>query len=896
MKKKVLFLYLLIFFCLINNNTYALEFDSAGSGGSNDTLNCQPINNYFFACWDNASNMKIQATFYTQKGVKVGDVSFYARDNNGKGFSDPAINPSDEVLKLFKDEDNLCQLVERALGTKCSDIKNTYNKNNPLYVELRPIYSVFFKCRKDASEYWLDKENGIKNPNYDIDSAERCDSYSWSLKDSSSMGTANQIASWLSGQAQQVSEPGDSFNYYQNDAESRYRGLINPYILGNFAFNFHMTSSDINTLRTTYGYKGVLPKGVDVDSDRLSKYNGGNGDVCNSLDRTSTGAMHSDCYSFLGDIAIGGKAYGVNWLRVSDYFTPPPEEDDEPDDSLDVWEYNYKCYSSLKVCTMDEAFKEKIDKNLVSLSKGKYIKNLNDENSKEYDVVGDCVLYNPRYATSNGSIYCSETLVTDLQSLVTNLKAVTSGMFIPIAKNKKPSIGISATCYIAAPDDTDLDDDTKKEEFKNALKSYVDQAYSKLDTNIFLQYFDDNQVEFVSEQGIISYNIDTDFTDGVTEYQLPYYSLSFTATYDYSPKSKKNPYVDKYTAQGTNSLKPSKSNENSSEVNFKTPVLKAAGTYQDAIKVSLLSPVTNNRLFDNMLSGLENSVVHLTKDSCPGTCTVKKSSWPACSSEEGDPNEDLLAWRKDFKDDHSEYTFGEDKACTEWTSCSCPYDTLKECEKYREEVGCSGTTSYSLSINFETENSSACEDLGGQFTPTNPDGCYVQLNFDNEFSEDSDKPSNYSCSLDTVVTNELTTCSQDSPTYNPQTGTCDKQPFDKLVFRPIDLSNPFPGYDGTGRTPGSNWTTDDIKEYITDRQDVYTKEPLYTVTLTPTKIKEIREYNKSNNYDDFKLDCKDDNSRACYSSFIRDYLDEDKSRCSNASQTASAFYTCAIYQ
>ncbi len=888
MRKKVLFLYLLIFFCLINNNTYALEFDSAGSGGSNDTLNCQPINNYFFACWDNASNMKIQATFYTQKGVKVGDVSFYARDNNGKGFSDPAINPSDEVLKLFKDEDNLCQLVERALGTKCSDIKNTYNKNNPLYVELRPIYSVFFKCRKDASEYWLDKENGIKNPNYDIDSAERCDSYSWSLKDSSSMGTANQIASWLSGQAQQVSEPGDSFNYYQNDAESRYRGLINPYILGNFAFNFHMTSSDINTLRTTYGYKGVLPKGVDVDSDRLSKYNGGNGDVCNSLDRTSTGSMHSDCYSFLRDIDIGGKAYGVNWLRVSDYFTPPPEEDDEPDDSLDVWEYNYKCYSSLKVCTMDEAFKEKIDKNLVSLSKGKYIKNLNDENSKEYDVVGDCVLYNPRYATSNGSIYCSETLVTDLQSLVTNLKAVTSGMFIPIAKNKKPSIGISATCYI------DASDDTKEEEaFKTELESYVKTKYNELKTNIFLQYFDDNQVEFVSGQGNISYNLDTDFTDGVTEYQLPYYSLSFTATYNYIPKSKKNPYVDKFTAQGTDSLKPSKSNENLSDVNFKTPVLKATGTYLDAIKVSLLTPITNDGLFDRMLSGLEGNVVHLTnKDSCPGKCLKQILG---TDSDEVDKAKEQFD--EDYKNEYDLVFSSRLDYCSKhvggWTTCySDESPTGYDC--WDKDRGACTQTTYYYNITFETEHSSACKNLGGKFTPTNPDGCYVELNFENGFI--GNKPSNYDCSLDTVVTNQLTICSQDSPTYNPQTGTCDKQPFDKLVFRPIDLSNPFPGYNGTGRVSGSNWTTEDIKKYITDRQDVYTKEPLYTVTLTPTKIKEIREYNKEHDYDDFELECTDGNSRACYSSFIRDYLDEDKSRCYNGlNQNKNTFDACASY-
>lgn len=58
-----------------------------------------------------------------------------------------------------------------------------------------------------------------------------------------------------------------------------------------------------------------------------------------------------------------------------------------------------------------------------------------------------------------------------------------------------------------------------------------------------------------------------------------------------------------------------------------------------------------------------------------------------------------------------------------------------------------------------------------------------------------------------------------------------------------------------------------VEKYITQREDSNSKkEPLYSFTLTPDKIKEIRKYNKENSYNDFKLTCT--NGYNCISDFV----------------------------
>jgi len=112
----------------------------------------------------------------------------------------------------------------------------------------------------------------------------------------------------------------------------------------------------------------------------------------------------------------------------------------------------------------------------------------------------------------------------------------------------------------------------------------------------------------------------------------------------------------------------------------------------------------------------------------------------------------------------------------------------------------------------------------------------------------------------------------------------------KIIYRQIDLNDPFPGknHKGTGETkysnnnqnvksrkPGENWNSDDvIKTRILEARGVkgyelYNKDPLYIIVLTPDTMKKIREYNSKNKYDDFELTCTNINKTShCISDFL----------------------------
>ena len=73
-----------------------------------------------------------------------------------------------------------------------------------------------------------------------------------------------------------------------------------------------------------------------------------------------------------------------------------------------------------------------------------------------------------------------------------------------------------------------------------------------------------------------------------------------------------------------------------------------------------------------------------------------------------------------------------------------------------------------------------------------------------------------------------------------------------IIYRIIDVGDPFPGTDGSGRKPGSNWCIDDdcetlVNDVITNaNSSVSGSTPLYSFTLTPAIIKDIRTDNNTN--------------------------------------------------
>lgn len=119
---------------------------------------------------------------------------------------------------------------------------------------------------------------------------------------------------------------------------------------------------------------------------------------------------------------------------------------------------------------------------------------------------------------------------------------------------------------------------------------------------------------------------------------------------------------------------------------------------------------------------------------------------------------------------------------------------------------------------------------------------------------------------------------------------------DIIIYRVIDLNNPFPGKSGKGRDAGFNWSDSKVvSKYITNNRGVKTNKiynkdnVMYHFTLTPSNIKAIRSYNRSNSYSDFKLSCKDSNGRNCVSNFVHNpnYGLMTDSRCYSSSKIST---------
>ncbi len=177
-----------------------------------------------------------------------------------------------------------------------------------------------------------------------------------------------------------------------------------------------------------------------------------------------------------------------------------------------------------------------------------------------------------------------------------------------------------------------------------------------------------------------------------------------------------------------------------------------------------------------------------------------------------------------------------------------------------------------------------------------PSGDYpIGLNFINRYSPegvtsektnfdkvgDKNSPSitsyEFSCKYtvdNTIITPPSCTTGPCTPIPSCTTPPCTPVPgFEglNLVYRPVSLTDPFPGTSGTGRTPGANWIgNEDAVEYgrgVSGNQ-LYNLQPMYEITLTPALIRQIRNHNDGTNYNDFDMDC-DGSGRNCTSNYLR---------------------------
>ncbi len=127
-----------------------------------------------------------------------------------------------------------------------------------------------------------------------------------------------------------------------------------------------------------------------------------------------------------------------------------------------------------------------------------------------------------------------------------------------------------------------------------------------------------------------------------------------------------------------------------------------------------------------------------------------------------------------------------------------------------------------------------------------------------------------------------------------------------VVYRPISLSAPFHYRNGKVRESGENWTDEDISQFILNNRGVsddavYNKQPIYEFTLTPAAIADIRKYNSTHEFSDFRtMTCygKDGEGKSigtkCKSEFIDNMKGTLKAKGSCITdRSANGFYSCA---
>lgn len=94
-----------------------------------------------------------------------------------------------------------------------------------------------------------------------------------------------------------------------------------------------------------------------------------------------------------------------------------------------------------------------------------------------------------------------------------------------------------------------------------------------------------------------------------------------------------------------------------------------------------------------------------------------------------------------------------------------------------------------------------------------------------------------------------------------------------VIYRPISLTNPFPNLINNNkyRKMGANWNETYAQTVIENNRgvsnyDIYKTTPIYTIELTPAKIKEIRKYNDKTSFNNFDMKCSD--GYLCSSNFL----------------------------
>lgn len=446
------------------------------------------------------------------------------------------------------------------------------------------------------------------------------------------------------------------------------------------------------------------------------------------------------------------------------------------------------------------------------------------------------VLFNNKYLVNYGqnSLYCTEYLYTQFYGFKINFSDLFSGKFVAI--NNKPFLQKAISCYIEGTDKS------KKE----TLKKYIEglTSSSKISFSFMKNSQYNSSYEFSEPK--ISILGNASYSTGATIYGVEYTNVSATVQYNFTKSNISNNYINILTAKkitDNSSLKESKAYKSLEKDHIGLSTQAPTGTYQNNILINDLDGAIKNM---TQSSSNSKNVNNVNSDVSTGICNF---TWRIVTKTIASCNEEYQKLLKNFNQVHSVVGY------------------------FGSYINNKSLCSISVFLGKMTKGTcSGIANMNGTITTTfMPEENVTKIQFNNYGVKGN---TNASCDFDIEVKDY------------------------ELIFRPISLSDPFPGSNGKGRTPNSKvWDTNKIDTYIKNRQDAYTKKPLYSVTLTPSQIQKIRGYNKTYKYDDFNLKCVGSKTgTACYSSFIRTYLNTNKSVCANTNdQSEKSFNSCADY-
>ena len=449
-------------------------------------------------------------------------------------------------------------------------------------------------------------------------------------------------------------------------------------------------------------------------------------------------------------------------------------------------------------------------------------------------------------------MYCNETLETQFDGFTKNFGNLFSGKFILL--KELPTISKTISCYIVDPNAGTSNGKA------SVGASYVNKVSAiGINFNFLGGKYNYNYL-FKSPTATTPDGVKTEV--GTTSYNVKYTKFSATINYQFSEisinnKSVENKNINILTAKNLNSIstimQENKTYKTINSLSIQIPTDIPTGTYTNSISLTNL---------DNALEKIKNqdpSHYSFAKSNPNGNCifkyTIKGTDIDNCGEKYRSAIKTPIS--ASFGVSYTGKFNSKTKECNftiTLSSSSSNLMTQDLCKSYKTLPGVSGIPQVSFNSASNT----------------------TEIYFKNEsVSGDPTK----SCKFNINIKDY------------------------ELVFRPISLSDPFPGFNGKGRTPNSKvWTTSNIDTYIKKRQDAYTKKPLYSVTLTPIQIQNIRGYNKTHKYDDFNLKCVGSKTgTACYSIFLRDQkyskiINTNKSNCYNENdQSEAKFNTCADY-